>query len=304
LISGTVVDRNGSVVQGATVTLLQNWYPRAALQSGNNGQFSFPGLPAGNFTVTVTGANMGTVSSPAIALAAGEVNYLKPIVLPVQGGTTDVVVTANQDELAEEEVHIEESQRILGIVPNFYTSFDWNAPPLNSKQKFQLAWRSLVDPITPVEAGLIAGGEQIEGLYPGFGTGAAGFGERYGAALANTISSRMLDEALFPAIFHQDPRYFYKGTGSTGSRALYAMERSVITRGNNGREQFAYSRILANFAAGGISNLYYPDANRGAALVFENGLVEIGAEAAANLLREFVLPRFTNRAPRHRSGKP
>jgi hypothetical protein len=141
IISGTVIDTNGSVIQGATVTLLQNWYPRASLQSGSNGQFSFSELPAGNFTVTVTGKNMRNVSSPEIALSAGEVNYLKPIVLPVEGGTTSVVVTATQDELAEEEVHIEESQRVLGIVPNFFESFDWNAHPLNSKQKFHLAWR-------------------------------------------------------------------------------------------------------------------------------------------------------------------
>jgi len=304
MVSGTVIDPNGSVVQGATVTLSRNGHPYAVLQSGSNGQFNFPGLPTGSFTVTVTGANMGTGRSPDITLAAGEVSYLKPIVLPVSGGTTSVVVTANQDELAEEEVHIAESQRVLGIVPNFYTSFNWNAPPMNGREKFQLAWRSFFDPVTPFEAGAIAGGEQIVGAYPGFGSGATGFGKRYGAAVANTFISRMLNDAVFPAILRQDPRYFYKGTGTTRSRAVYAMEQAVMTRGNNGRQQVAYSHFLAYFATGGISNLYYPDANRGAALVFENGLIEIAGDAAANLLREFVLPRFTNREPRHSSKVP
>ena len=286
------------------MTLAENGSTYAVSQSGSNGQFTFSGLPAGSFTVTVTGTDMGAGNSPEITLAAGEVSYLKPIMLPVLGGTTSVVVTANQEELAEEEVHIEESQRILGVFPNFFTSFDWNAPPLNGKQEFQLAWRSFIDPTTFAEAGLIAGAEQIDNLYPGFGTGASGYGKRYGAALANTFDSRMLSYALFPAIFHQDPRYFYKGTGRTRSRALYAMEQGVMTRGNNGQQQFAYSRILADFAGGALSNLYYPDSNRGAALVFENGALEIGGGAGVNLLKEFVLPRFTNREPRHSARKP
>jgi hypothetical protein len=293
IISGTILDSSGSVVQSATVTLLRGGRQVAVVQSGSNGQFAFTGLPAGRFTVTAAGKGMGTGRSSRIALPAGGVRYMKPIVLPVLGATTVVRVTGNQQAIAEQDVRIEESQRVLGVLPNFYTAFDWNAPPLNAKQKFQLAWRSFIDPTTFAEAGMIAGGEQFEGLYSGFGTGGAGFGKRYGAALANTFDSRLFGEALFPAIFHQDPRYFYKGTGSAGSRVLYALEESMMTRGRSGRQQFDYSRVLANFAAGGMSNLYYPQANRGVALVFENGAIEIGGAAATNLLREFVLPRLT-----------
>lgn len=303
-ISGTVLDQGGSVVQGATVTLWEGGKQVATVQSGSNGQFTFSGLSAGRFRVRVSGAGMGTARSSAIDLPANGVRSINALVVPLLGATTVVHVTADQTAIAEQDVHIEESQRVLGVLPNFYTSFAWDAPPLNAKQKFQLAWRSFIDPTTFAEAALIAGGEQIEGLYPGFGTGAAGFGERYGAALANTFDSRLFGEALFPAIFHQDPRYFYKGTGSTTSRFLYAVQESVMTRGRHGRQEFDYSKVLANFAAGGVSNLYYPDANRGAALVFENGAIELGGSAATNLLREFVLPRLTKGALRPGAGKP
>ncbi len=271
IISGTVVNPNGSVVEGAHVMLTQNGHQIAILRSGGDGQFVFSGLPAGRFTITVTGNGLGTASSPEIALSPGGIRYLSAIVVPLVAATTSVRVTANQDAIAEREVHIEEGQRVLGVIPNFYTSFDWSAPPMNAKQKFQLAWRSFIDPTTFIEAGLIAGGEQIENLYPGFGTGAPGFGKRYGAALANTFDSRFLGDALFPAIFHQDPRYFYKEHGDFGSKALYAMEQAVMTRGSNGHQQFDYSRIAANFAAGGLSNLYYSAANRGASLPLRMG---------------------------------
>jgi hypothetical protein len=302
-ISGTVVDTNGGVVLGADVTLAATGKKATfAQKSGNDGQFTFSGLSAGVYVVTATAPGMGSAQSTKITLSDGETKYLPQLVLPVVGSTT-VRVTANQEQIATEDVHLEESQRILGVFPNFYSSFDWNAPPLNSKLKFHLALRSLIDPTVFLEAGAIAGGEQIQGLYPGFGKGAEGYGKRYAAAYANTFDSRILGEALFPSIFRQDPRYFYKGTGSITSRATYAAEQGVMCRGDNGHQQFCYSHVLAYFAAGAISNLYYPKGNRGAGLVAENGLIEIGGAAAANLLREFVWPAFTTHAPHSMIGK-
>lgn len=296
-ISGTVVDTNGNVVQNAKLTLSQEGTQGSHVQqSGSDGQFTFSNLPTGVFTVGATAPGMGTAQSSKIILAVHETRYLPQIVLPVVGSTT-VHVVADHEQIAEQDVHIEETQRVLAVFPNFYSSFDWNAPSLNSRQKFKLAWRSLIDPTSLVAVAGIAGGEQIYNIYPGFGTGPEGYGKRFGAALANTVDSRILGSAVFPAIFRQDPRFFYKADGSIGSRAVYAAEQAVICRGDNGHEQFAYSHIMANFTAGAISNLYYPQQNRGASLVVENGLIEIGGAAATNLLREFVLPAFTTHAP-------
>lgn len=296
-IAGTVTDTNGGVVLGADVKISQVGVKANRVQkSGNDGQFTFTGLPAGIYMVTATARGMGRAESSKVTLSDGETRYLPQLVLPVVG-TTTVHVLGDQEQIATEDVHMEEKQRIMGVFPNFYSSFDWNAPPLNTKLKFHLAWHSLIDPTTFIEAGAIAGGEQFQGLYPGFGSGAEGFGKRYAAAYANTFDSRMLGQFLFPSLFRQDPRYFYKGTGSISSRASYAAEQAVVCRGDNGHQQFCYSHILAYFAAGAISNLYYPQANRGAGLVAENGFIEIGGAAVANLLREFVWPQMTTHAP-------
>ncbi|HEX4310129.1 MAG TPA: carboxypeptidase-like regulatory domain-containing protein [Acidobacteriaceae bacterium] len=296
-IEGTVVSTNGDVVEGARVVLSEPGGAHSrTTESGSNGQFAFEGLPAETFKLTVSGPGMGTVVSEGITVEAGETRFLPKVILPFNAGVTEVRVTANREEIAEEEVHLEESQRVLGIVPNFYSSYDWNAPPLSAKQKFQLAFRSEMDPMTFAGAAAVAGAEEYRGIYPGYGTGFSGFGKRFAAQYANDFDSKMIGSAVLPSLLHQDPRYFYKGTGTVRSRALYAIRSAFICRGDNGREEFDYSHILGDFSTGAMSNIYYPEANEGAGLILTNGLIEIGGAAGTNLIREFLLRGLTTHA--------
>jgi hypothetical protein len=307
-IEGTVVDPNGDVVEGAKVVLSGlDPQDQQVVESGGNGQFAFAGMAPGTYKVTVTGPGMGTVVSPGILVRAGETRFLPQLVLPVDAGVTEVRVVGNQKEIeeeeAEEDVHIEESQRVLGVIPNFYSAFDWNAPPLNARQKFKLAFRSEMDPITFAGAAFIAGGEEYKKIYPGYGSEVGGFGKRFAAQYVNDFDSRMIGSALLPALFHQDPRYFYKGTGTVRSRALYAIRSAFICRGDNGKSEFDFSHMGGDFAAGTLSNLYYPEANEGVSLVFINGLIEIGGMSGTNLIREFVLRGITSHVPVHGVGQ-
>ncbi len=308
-IAGTVVDPNGDVVQGAQVVLTgATPEDRHETTSGTNGQFTLTGLAPGAYEATVTARGMGTVVSPLVRIHAGEMRFLPQLVLPVDAGVTEVRVFANQkqiqEEEAEEDVHIEESQRVLGIFLNFYSAFDWNAPPLDAKQKFELAFRSEIDPITFAGAAFIAGGEEYRRIYPGYGSEVGGFGKRFGAQYVNDFDSRMIGSALLPSLFHQDPRYFYKGTGTVGSRVLYAIKSAFICRGDSGKEEFDFSHILGDFSAGGLANLYYPESNEGPALVFTNSMIEVAGMAGTDLLREFVLRGVTSHVPIHGVGKP
>jgi hypothetical protein len=303
-ISGTVLDTNGSEIQSADIELksLSGAEDRSA-HSGSNGEFVFADLPAGQFKLTVSGRGWATYVSPLIELGAGEYHIVPNVVLKL--ATAEMVrVSASPAELSQEQVHIAEQQRMLGVFPNFYTTFDWNAPPLGTKQKFQLAFRSILDPVEFAGPAVAAGFEQAANVFPGYGQSAEGFAKRYGAAYANSFSARLFSNAVYPSLLHQDPRYFYKGTGGFRSRALYAMCAALITRSDKGRRQPNYSYVLGTFTAGGLSNLYYPPENRGALLTFTNGLADIAGEAGANLLREFVFSRFTNRAAEKKSPRP
>ena len=300
-IGGTVVDQSGAVVAGARVRLTSKGQsgiqesPSDTL-SDSDGKFSFANVAPGPFQLTITAAGFATQTSSGV-LHAGESYTVPAAALAVATAVTDVEVGVPRSEVAEEQIKIEEHQRVLGVLPNFYVSYIPDAAPLDSKQKFQLAWKSVLDPVSFVFVGGVAGVQQAQNHFPGFGQGAQGYGKRFGADYADTVSGTFLAGAILPALLKQDPRYFYKGTGSRTSRLLYAIANAVICKGDNGRWQTNYSNILGSLAAGGISNLYYPAQSRGVGLTFENAGLSIGGSAFSNLFQEFVIKKLTPKVP-------
>jgi len=189
---------------------------------------------------------------------------------------------------------------VLGVIPNFYVSYAKHPVPLSPKQKFGLAWKTVIDPFTLVVVAGAAGVEQAQNHFSEYGQGAQGYGKRFGANYADTVSGTFIGAAILPVLLKQDPRYFYRGTGSTESRFFYAIANSVICKGDNGRWQPNYSNVLGSLAAGGISNIYYPSQDRdGAELTFENAAIGVGATAIGNIFQEFLIRKLT---PKSRRG--
>lgn len=300
------MDPNGAAVAGAEVTLAigQTGTAQPTARTDDQGRFTLPNLPPATVRITVTSAGLKTFVSEPIVLTAGENRQLPAIILRVVGNSADVQVTATQQEIAQAQVQGEEKQRVLGIVPNFYSSYIWTAAPLTPKLKFNLALRSTIDPVDFMIAGGVAGVEQWHNTFPGYGRGTDGYLKRYGAAYADNFVGRMVGSALLPTLFHQDPRYFYKGKGSVTSRALYAISQTVVARGDNGQNEPNYSHVLGNFAAAGISNLYRSPEDRSASLTVRNGFIITGANAIGNLVREFLLKGLTTEVPDYAKGKP
>jgi Carboxypeptidase regulatory-like domain len=304
VLSGTVLDTNDNVVEGAHVVLSDRAGSQRSMESGPNGQFAFSALPQGSYKITVTGNGMGTFVSSWVTMHPGDSRIASQVVLPVAAATTSVTVTGNRvqinEALADAQVRIAAEQRVWVVFPNFYSSYDWNAPPMGPRQKFRLAFRSMMDPMAFVGAAGIAGFEQYRNIYPGYGDGVEGYFKRFGAAYANDFSARMLSSGVYASLFHQDPRYFYKGTGSIQSRTMYAISCAVVTRDDHGRKRPNYSHVLGVFTAAAISNLYYPKESRGLSLTLLNGALETAGNSATNIVREFILKGITS----HAGGKP
>ncbi len=305
-----VVDQDGAVIANVNITLAQPGViptgvaSKREARSDNLGHFLFADVAPGPFQLSFRASGFAPLEKAGV-LQAGENCVISQIELAVARNTVDVEVTLSQEQVAQDEVKAEEKQRLLGVFPNFYVSYVPNAAPLTTKLKFQLAWKSTMDPVSFVIIGGVAGFEQAENTFSGYGQGAQGYAKRYGAAYANQVSGTFIGGAILPSLLKQDPRYFVKGSGSPKSRFLYALASTVICKGDNRRFQPNYSYILGDFAAGGISNLYYPAQNRnGAALTFENGLVGIGAGAVGNVLQEFFLRKLTPHAPPQQAAKP
>ena len=226
-----MLDINGGEVSGAKVTLVEQSHPERVVTSGIDGRFSFTNLDVGRFKITITAAGLQTFVSADIPLRAGETRELPRIALPIAATSTNVSVVVTQTEVAQEQLKSELHQRAFGVFPNFFSSYIWDAAPLSSKQKFQLAFRSISDPTSLVLTGAVAGVEQARNTFPGYGQGAQGFGKRYGAAFADDAIGRMLGSAVLPSILHQDPRYFYRGSGTKTERAIYAVKSVIICKG-------------------------------------------------------------------------
>jgi hypothetical protein len=295
-VSGTVVDPSGAAVVGAKVTLSRaGQTANQEAVSDSDGQFSIANVAAGPFQLTITAEGFATQTFSGAA-RPGEICVVPSIGMALAAENTAVQVTVPRVEVAEAEIKEQEKQRVLGVIPNFYVSYVHDAAPLTSAQKFELAWRTTVDPVTFVLTGAFAGLQQAQDDFGGYGQGAQGYGKRFGATYADLVTSTFIGSALLPSLLKQDPRYFYKGTGTARARALYAIVNAVICKGDNKRWQPNYSGIAGSIAAGGISNLYYPTKDRGADLTFENALIGIGQTAAANLLQEFVIRKLTPKA--------
>lgn len=293
-IVGTVTDVMDSVVPGATIVLSEAVSgDQRTTVANENGFFAINNVRSGiKYRVTIGAPLFANWNSPVVTLVPGQYLELTGIRLQIAVAITMVNATLNSEEIATEQIREEEKQRVLGIIPNFYVTYNHNAAPLTAKLKFQLALRTSFDPVTFVGAAFISGIDQAADT-PDYVQGAKGYGQRFGANYANGLTDIMIGGAILPSILHQDPRYFYQGTGTTKSRTIHALSTPFICKGDNGHWQPNYSSLGGYFASGAISDVYYPEKNRGAGLVFGTAGIDIAANIANGMIQEFVLRRFT-----------
>jgi hypothetical protein len=302
-VLGVVTSTEGEQYEGAVVRLdLKESGKTLTERTNSSGAFTFADVPAGDFQLAVSSEGFNTQIIQGV-VHLGESFDAHTIVLPMAAASAFVQVTASDADIAVEQYHLEVHQRVLGMVPNFYVTYVPDAPPLTAREKYSMALRWSADPFTLLSTGALAGIQQAKGSFSGYGQGAQGYAKRFGANYADGFINNLLGGAVLPALFKQDPRYFYKGTGTKRSRVLYAIANSVVCRGDNGRVQFDYSGILGSLASGGISNLYYPAANRnGIGLTVEGTGLGILGSAVGNLFQEFVARRFTPNVPDYTSS--
>ncbi len=142
--------------------------------------------------------------------------------------------------------------------------------------------------------GAWAGIQQAAGT-PDWPRNTKGYGERFGANLAGGAIEGLFGNAILPSVLHQDPRYFYRGTGTKASRALHAILAPFICPGDNGKPQPNYSQWGGLLISGALANTYYPESNRGVGLVFRNFGTNMGLHVGLGLAQEFILSKFTSR---------
>jgi Carboxypeptidase regulatory-like domain len=295
-IIGTVVDVNNDPVPNAKVELRSSASnDRQQAVATENGFFEFQDVrPGVGYEISVRAEDFADWTLHDITLEPGQFKIVTGIQLRIATQRTTVDVRYDPVEVATEQLKIEETQRVFGIIPNFYVNYEKDAAPLTAKMKFQLALRVSVDPVTAVGVIGMASIRQAVNS-PKYGQGWGPYGERFGAVAADGFSDIMIGGAILPSLLHQDPRYFYQGTGSTGSRMRHAIFSPFVTRNDDGSWGPNYSSIGGDLGGAALANIWYPKTNRGLSLVFGNFLIGTAERMGASVAQEFIIGKFTRR---------
>jgi len=200
--------------------------------------------------------------------------------------TSDATPTA--PVLPKDNSEGKQPKRILWVIPNYRSvSANTQLPPLAFKQKFWLATQDSFDYSSFIVAGMLAGSAQAKNSTPEFHQGAAGYGRYYWHSFADQAVGNYFTEAIVPAATRQDPRYYTLGHGGFFRRTGYAVSRLLITKTDSGGRGFNFSEIIGNGAGAGISDLYYPRAERTWTKTGQKWLTQVGLDGVFNILKEF-----------------
>jgi hypothetical protein len=203
---------------------------------------------------------------------------------------------------AAAELKLEETQRIAGIIPNFNAVNNGKAERISPGQKFQLFFHGSVDPYQFALAGIDALIGQAENSNPGYNQGLKGFARRYGANYGDNFDGNFWGNAVLPSLLHQDPRYFRMGHGPFVHRALYSISTTFRAHSDNGHWQPNVSNLTGNMIGAAISNVYYPDGDRGLYPTLRRGLSVTYQGTIGALLIEFY-PDVSNHFKQRHAAK-
>lgn len=189
---------------------------------------------------------------------------------------------------------------VYGIRPVFTAVNNWNAPPLTFHQKAHLYFRQITGPWIAFTS--IVGGSfgQLDN-HPAYGGGYVYF-KHVGSSYADQVDGDFWHNLILPQLFHEDPRYFRKGSGPVMHRFLWAASAPVWSRRDNMTWGINYSHIVGNVIGSAIGNVYRPQSNRTVEQTFGRAFLGLAESTAASELAEFW-PAIAHRVGRRRYRK-
>ena len=294
-ILGSVVDISDDPVPNANVVLRGPAGERFTEVTNEYGSFAFHHVTAGvacQITVSAEGFAEWTSST---TVDPGQEKTLTDVKLRIVAVQRAVTVSYSSKEVAVQQLKAEEQQRMFRFIPNTYVTYEPHPEPLTTGMKFDMAYKGLTNPVFFVRTAAWAGVQQANDT-PKYRQGARGYGERFGAGLADATTEGLFGNAILPSLLHQDPRYFYQGTGTKWSRARHAILAPFICKGDNGALQPNYSTWGGSLIASSISTTYYPDSSRGPGHVFRTFGIGMSLHVVSSVAQEFILDKFTNKS--------
>ena len=133
-ISGVVVDETGAAIEGATVRLTLREPVRSVdTRTNAKGEFMLANSGSGEFVISIAAQGFAATSVSG-SVSLGQVFTLPTVTLSA-GSSSVIEVGVTREEMAQVQLDVEEKQRFLGFIPNYYMSYDPHPLPLSAKQK-------------------------------------------------------------------------------------------------------------------------------------------------------------------------
>ena len=295
-IYGRVTDSSSAPIFGAVVVIQGRDGKSYTTVTDGTGSFRISTLTPGNYSVKISAK--GFSDWTASDVAASITTESKPLraVMQVAPAVTSVTVGLPPEQVAAEQLKQEVKQRVAGVIPNFYVTYEQHPAPLTPEQKFHLGLKTLLDPTTFAGAAITAGIQQHNNSYYQYGQGTEGFAKRFGAEYATAAAGILFTSVLADSVLHQDPRYFYSGKGTIAQRAWYAVESAFRAKGDNGKWQPPYA-VIGNIAAAELGQAYRPDPRTQYSLIGRTLLFRAVGLVGVNLFEEFLLKKLTTHTP-------
>jgi hypothetical protein len=232
--------------------------------------------------------------------AASVFLFFSASVVPAQTADTQEPKPAELQDSNQEPPEPPGGTHVFGVLPNYRTVNASDVTgPLTAHRKFVIASKDSFDYPLVILAGALAGLGQWGDENPSFGQGMSGYGKRLVTSYADQALGNMMTEGFFAAGFHEDPRYYRRGTGGTWSRAAYSFSRIFVTHTDSGSVRFNSAEWVGNSVAVAISNAYYPDGRTAR----ENALKlveQCSLDGISQVLKEFwpdIKQKFFERSP-------
>ena len=296
-IHGTATDSSGAPIFGAVVAVEGADGARSTTITGVEGAFKISSLALSNYKVRIAAAGLSDWTAENVRASVSPDSNPLTAVLQVAPEVTTVTVGISPADVAAAQLQQELKQRALGIIPNYYVSYEKNPVPLSSKQKLHLGLRTLLDPTTFAAAGITAGIQQTMNSYYQWGQDSQGYAKRFGAAYGTFGTHLLITSVLAESAFHQDPRYFYSGQGTKAHRAWYAIESAFRVKGDNGKWQPPYAGVSGAIVAAEISQIYYPGSRTQYTLLGRSLMFHFADLVGLNLAEELLFNKVTHQVP-------
>jgi hypothetical protein len=159
--------------------------------------------------------------------------------------------------------------------------------PLTQRERTQMYWKTMVNPLGYMKAGLSAGIDQWKDKPPEWKQGASGYGMRFANIFGQYSIQRTVTFGI-SSVLDEDNRYYNSGMSGIWRRSGYAVLSGVLARDSDGRRHVSVSQVGGVAAGAFLSRFWQPHSQNSAS----DGAISFGLSMASNMgfsvVKEFL----------------